>query len=45
MADDRKAKLAKTNHWDEILTLRDEQREQYAQRHPGDQGIRDCRSK
>src|ERR1700691_2721657 len=29
MAKDRKSKLAETNHWDEILALRDRQREQY----------------
>src|ERR1700744_6421314 len=28
MADDRKERLAKTNFWDEILKLRDQQREQ-----------------
>jgi hypothetical protein len=28
MASDRKAKLAEVNHWDEILKLRDRQREQ-----------------
>ncbi len=29
MAEDRKSKLAQTNHWDEILALRDRQREQF----------------
>ena len=28
METDRKAKLAQTNHWDELLALRDRQREQ-----------------
>lgn len=27
MPDDRKAKLAATNHWDELLAMRDQQRE------------------
>jgi hypothetical protein len=26
---DRKSELAKVNHWDELLKLRDRQREQY----------------
>ena len=30
MADDRKAKLAETNFWDKLLTLRDQQRAQMA---------------
>ena len=33
MDGDRKAKLAETNYWDELLALRDSQREQHPQRH------------
>jgi hypothetical protein len=29
MAGDRKAKLAEVNHWDDLLAIRDRQREQY----------------
>jgi hypothetical protein len=29
MAGDRKTKLAKVNHWDDLLAIRDRQREQY----------------
>src|SRR3954463_6335193 len=29
MASDRKAKLAEGNHWDDLLAIRDRQREQY----------------
>jgi len=29
MNEKRKAELAKVNHWDDILALRDRQREQY----------------
>jgi len=29
MASDRKAKLAEVNHWDDLLAIRDRQREQY----------------
>jgi len=29
MADDRKVKLAEVNHWDDLLAIRDRQREQY----------------
>ena len=39
MGSDRTEKLAKVNYWDELLALRDRQREQTRERHAGHQAV------